>query len=178
MSTTDGRRWVFGALTVVAAAFLLIAMGLCLYLLADPHHQSQDGDKLLALLQAMDDIRSKVQKLEVPLPPPDKQPAAETAYLEDRGQHELLLDGLRNEHAELKEQVSRSNELLKEAKETEDRTRGATSLFLGIFGAVAAILSDKATGSSVAGNTRQSSLSQMSRRLSRTSHSFGKPDYC
>jgi hypothetical protein len=140
MSTTDGRRWVFSALTVVAAAFLLIAMSLCLYLLADPHHQSQDGDKLLALQQAMDDIRSKVQKLEVPLPPPDKQPAAEAAYLEDRRQHELLLDGLRNEHAELKEQVSRSNELLKEAKETEDRTRGAASLFLGIFGAVAAIL--------------------------------------
>ena len=135
------NRWITNTSVVLALLIILCAMAVSLYLLVD-HHASPQEDELQALRRQIDDTNRRVVQLQQStLPTPqsaDKQSAA--AYEQDLKQHELLLNELRAEHGQNEERIKYSSDLLKEAKETEDRTRSAAALFIGIFGAVAAVL--------------------------------------
>jgi hypothetical protein len=132
-------RWIFGASVVLAFLIVLGAMALSLYLLVDHHARPQDEDALQALRRQQDEASRHIEQLQHPVQTPDKQDTA-TAYQQDLKQHELLLNEFRSERSEAEEQIKYASDLLKEVKETEDRTRSAAALFLGIFGAIATIL--------------------------------------
>ena len=130
---------IISASVALALVIVLGAMALSLYLLVDHHRRPESDNDLIALRGQLSDANRRIEELEHPVPPPDKQTTT-AAYEQDLKQHQLLLSELRSEKGEVEEQIKYASDLLKEAKETEDRTRAAAALFLGIFGAVATIL--------------------------------------
>jgi hypothetical protein len=132
------RREIWNVSFVLGGLIILGAMTLSLYLLVDHHAHPADAE-VHALNRRLDEVNRHIEQLERPLQPPSKQTANE-AFQQDLKQHELLLNELRTERSQVEDQIKSASEVLKEVKETEDRTRSAAALFLGIFGAVATIL--------------------------------------
>ena len=128
-------------LVAVAVLALIAGLGMSLFLLVplrDPGSQ--------ALVEPV--LRGQVYRLEVEVDalqvwrasPSSTQAAAAEIFQQDLKRHEELLNDLRSERALTEQREKEANELLQEARETEQRTRGAAALFLGIFGAIAAVL--------------------------------------
>lgn len=132
-------RWMIRVSVVLAFLIIVGAMALSLYLLVDHHERPQNQNELLALTDQLAQANRRIEELQQRLPTPQKETSAE-AYQQDMKQHELLLSELRTERSEIEDRIKYASDLLREAKETEDRTRAAAALFLGIFGAVATIL--------------------------------------
>jgi hypothetical protein len=133
-----GGSWIIRVSAIFALLTLLGAMAVSLYLLVDPHNRAQQEDELQALHRQLDDVNRRIEQLQQPVQPSDK--AAAAAFERDLKQHELLLTELRSERGQAEDRIKYASDLLKEVKETEDRTRSAAASFLGIFGALAALL--------------------------------------
>jgi hypothetical protein len=129
-----------GAVIAIALLILVVGIFLSLYFLVDYHPRSQASPDLVPRAR-VDQLEQKIAEVNERLKalPPSPTGAA-GLYEQDLKRHEELLTELRTERTLIEQRQKEVDELLKEARETEERTRGAAALFLGIFGAIAALL--------------------------------------
>jgi hypothetical protein len=137
---TRASRRSSGAVIVIAYVVLVVGIFLSLYFLVDYHPRSQASPDLVPRAR-VDQLEKEITELQKQFKPSAPAPnGAAGLYEQDLKRHEELLTELRTERTLIEQRQKEVDELLKEARETEERTRGAAALFLGVFGAIAALL--------------------------------------
>ena len=125
----------------MAVIALIVGFGLSLFFLFDLHDPGSEALADSTQRQQVHQLEVEIDALQLRLSAPSSpQPGTAEIFQQDLKRHEELLNDLRAERLLTEQREREASELLKDARETEQRTRGAAALFLGIFGAIAAVL--------------------------------------